>query len=862
MIRSEILHALQAFKTLPAPQLDGLARAAVQLGQHAVGAELFVAGDVDEGLFFALPEARTGLAPVLVRLELPTGPQLKPVRFERIVEGELFGETEWLLAGLGPDYVRRSPAGRRRETRAQLMSAAEVFLLPHAAMLAALDEAPALRQRLTRTGALRLKSALTAEARRRHVDGDAILAEYLLDLAEDHHGIHGNYAQFVHKVTQEEISADLGISRRALSDRLRNWVDAGLVRTTPLEILDIRRLRQLERLGRVAEPVHIAEALVEIGTLLDGGDLIGARTMGIELLRHFPASPDLAYAAALASARAGRDADAHAVLAASRLDETDADKLFRRIRFGQLRPAAAVPPEPPERQALRDIAEDLIPDDAADADVQPLNERPAERMVAELLALQGRLAKEAALRSGCAGDAARSAQLYGAAAAAGSGAYAMTNAALMAALAGDRQQADALGHEVLEAVSRATDYWGLSSRLEAQLLLGEREAALQSARRAMATPHTDAMVATTRRQLRRLTAAFQVPVTEVLDVLAVKQPFVFCGTMIRNQFADADEIVAAAARGAVAELLDDGLFGSAFGALAQGADILFAEAALELGIEVNAVLPFGVEDFLAASVADEWVGRFNAVIASCTSVTIAQPGPPSLRNLDIAIRHGFRCAGAQALERGADLETDAILLAVNAPGPFGAVAGTTVAVEDWRTCGGAVRQIDLGFSKRVTAGADHEAHGYRHMLFHFPYDGASPSATLANVAEAPVIERQLKDGRQGAAVVLESASETAVLAFRLKDRGFDGRIVCSYGPVLNRAGLLDAELVAALAGATDFPGFPRGSVLAALPFAREVQFARSPDLQVARLGQRAEAPAGRGTLRIAPTGGVYELQRY
>ncbi len=833
-----------------------------QLGALPAGRILFDTGTIDEGIFLALPEGRQRVMPVFVRIELLSAEVGRPVRFERIGAGEFFGETEWLLAGLSSDYVRRSAAARHRETRGQLMTAGEVVLLTHEALLPVVEGSSLLRQRLVRLGSMRLRNALTTESRRRHLDGDAILAEYLLDLAEDHRRIQGNYASFMHKVSQEEMATDLGIGRRALSDRLRAWTDAGLVRTAPLEILDIRRLRQLEQLGKIPAPRHVARASKEIAALLGAGDLAAARAMALDLIKHFPTSPDLLHAAALASARAGRGEEAEIALAAGRLDTCDIDELFRRVRLGSLRPTSVPAEKSPTETALLDLVETLLPDGEEDEEgFRPIDERPAWHLTSEILALRARLAKDQATASGSEAVASQSAQLYHAAAEAGAGTYAKVNAAVMQRMAGETEAADQSAREIAASLKNASDYWSLSSRMEAQLLLGDGSSALATAKAAMAAPRSDAMVATTRRQLRLLSSIYPASTEPVLNILKVKRPFVFTGPLIRNQFDAPPDEVEKSVREKIAGLLDADTYCAAFGALAQGTDILFAEAALERDMEVHTVLPCGIDEFIDASVGEDWLPRFNKVIAASTSVTIVQPGRLQQRNLDIAIKHGFRCAAAQALERAADLETEALLLAINALGPSGKLAGASAATLDWESHGGQSRVGVLPFTKRKTAGPERLAHGYRHVLFYFPEDKVDPSveAALRQAAPGQVVDRMLKDRRQGLAAVMDGAEAAARIAVAALEAGAKGRFVCSYGPVMNRSDQIDTELLAALVGATDFPGFPSRSVLAALPFAREVQFSRKVELSVFCLAQRSERPTGQGRNRGAPVNGVYEV---
>src|SRR5262249_28522111 len=63
--------------------------------------------------------------------------------------------------------------------------------------------------------------------------------------------------------------------------------------------------------------------------------------------------------------------------------------------------------------------------------------------------------------------------------------------------------------------------------------------------------------------------------------------------------------------------LGDTEIGAAYGSLAAGADILFAEALAQRNVGLHIMLPFAVEDFIEVSVrpaGEQWVQRFNVLL--------------------------------------------------------------------------------------------------------------------------------------------------------------------------------------------------------------------------------------------------------
>lgn len=98
----------------------------------------------------------------------------------------------------------------------------------------------------------------------------------------------------------------------------------------------------------------------------------------------------------------------------------------------------------------------------------------------------------------------------------------------------------------------------------------------------------------------------------------------YCGLMF-NADADAEKVLRERIDKAIAD--HDVTIG--YGPLACGADILIAEALLERGAELNVVLPFQEEDFIAESVlcgGKEWLERYHACRNAAKRIYFATPG--------------------------------------------------------------------------------------------------------------------------------------------------------------------------------------------------------------------------------------------
>ena len=147
---------------------------------------------------------------------------------------------------------------------------------------------------------------------------------------------------------------------------------------------------------------------------------------------------------------------------------------------------------------------------------------------------------------------------------------------------------------------------------------------------------------------------------------------------------------------AISAALDETGAMVAYGSLACGGDILVAEALLERGGEVNVILPFDEEDFIAASVApggSSWVSRFHAVRAQAASFSLSTQMP--FIGDDNQFAYGSRLAMGLARLRSKVMQTKALQLALSDNlNPSGG-AGTSIDLANWARQGGERRIIPV-----------------------------------------------------------------------------------------------------------------------------------------------------------------------
>jgi tetratricopeptide (TPR) repeat protein len=387
------------------------------------------------------------------------------------------------------------------------------------------------------------------------------------------------------------------------------------------------------------EPASVAEA----EAALRQGDFFHAYDVAIAALEHFPGSVPLRYAAVLALARSGATEPAL--------------ELYRRL---DLKSHAS--------EDTRALGARLLKD----------------------LAFGARRDRQDRLRE--AGEAYyRIFQATG-------GYFSGINAATLFVLADDARRGEEIARALLADSKLQHDgsYYAVATVGEAELLLGREGEASRTLTRARALAGKDySSIATTRRQLARILEHRGEDTSQagLLAVLAVPRVAFYCGHMVAGPHA-LDEGWQNDLTAGIETAIERTGVGVAFGGLACGADILFAEALLEKGIELNIVLPFKQEDYLKYSVEPggaPWVVRFYRCLDRATTVTYASfneyVGDPA------QFSYGSAVAMGMAHLRARHLQTSAVQLAAFDGVVTGGQAGTGADIAAWQEFGSATELI-------------------------------------------------------------------------------------------------------------------------------------------------------------------------
>ena len=266
------------------------------------------------------------------------------------------------------------------------------------------------------------------------------------------------------------------------------------------------------------------------------------------------------------------------------------------------------------------------------------------------------------------------------------------NAATLALVAGYAPDARGLAEDALALVasSRDTGYFAAATEAEARLLIGDESGARRALERAGSLHGGDfGALASTRRQLR-LICEITGTDPDLLTPLAGPSVAHFCGHRIAAAgatgrfLAHKEDVVA----DLVAEAVQQWPTGIAYGSLASGGDILWAEALVARGCELHVVLPFALEEFIATSVGDagdQWVARFHRCMTAATSVTFATED--SYLGDDVLYAYNSRLAMGLTLLRSRYLDAEAHQFALwDGEGATGA-AGTAADVATWQESG-------------------------------------------------------------------------------------------------------------------------------------------------------------------------------
>lgn len=330
----------------------------------------------------------------------------------------------------------------------------------------------------------------------------------------------------------------------------------------------------------------------------------------------------------------------------------------------------------------------------------------AGRRDEETIGILARTHKDLALESSAPGDhLEQSRALYVESFRLHGGYWSGINAATLAFLLDDRDEAKRLASAVAARCRSEIDglsadapdaYWPYATLGEASLLLGHVQDAQAFYAKASQVPHAGwGNLASTRRNATLLLVHAGLPAGLLQACLPRPRVVVFTGHMIDAASRPTPRFPLqreADVAHALAEIVARRGVHIAYASAACGGDLLFLEAVLQAGGEINIVLPCEPESFLRNSVdarPGDWHARFERVLARAASVVLA--AQESTGDVFLGYANLLMFGLAKTRARQIDGELGALALW---DGASGAAGGTGSAVALWRDCGQEVQAID------------------------------------------------------------------------------------------------------------------------------------------------------------------------
>lgn len=265
-------------------------------------------------------------------------------------------------------------------------------------------------------------------------------------------------------------------------------------------------------------------------------------------------------------------------------------------------------------------------------------------------------------------------------------AHSTYNAALFAHIKGQKATAVKLAKHFLDQLTGETPISLLHALLA--LITGDKTKACKMLKESLRHDHSHHTLHVIRRELKLLDK-HGIKSTPTIKNL-VKPPVIvaFTGHMIdaigraKPRFpAHAEPYV----KDAMREQLEDINAAIGYASAASGGDLIFLETLLEMGAEINIVLPFSIPDFIDASVGGAghaWVTRFNHAMKLAHTVSFATEEP--YLGDDILFQFAGLMVFGQSLLRAKTLEAEPYLVGLWDKTDSKLIGGTSDIVARWQ----------------------------------------------------------------------------------------------------------------------------------------------------------------------------------
>jgi class 3 adenylate cyclase len=246
------------------------------------------------------------------------------------------------------------------------------------------------------------------------------------------------------------------------------------------------------------------------------------------------------------------------------------------------------------------------------------------------------------------------------------GHYSAINAATLYMLSGSASSAKALAEVAIELAKQDSGprFFPLATMSEAYLLLDKPIEAGAAIREAASFNQNNLLTRARMNRQLRLVCSYMGIDPQIVDPMLPETVLHYCGHIF-DDHRPLDGTAEAGLQQRIDQVLADNHCVIAYGSLAAGSDILFAESVLAQGGELNVWLPFAVEAFCDISVrpaGEQWVARFHRCLAQANLVSFATES--DFLGEDGLFKYCSEIAMGMALMRAESLQAKVIQAAI------------------------------------------------------------------------------------------------------------------------------------------------------------------------------------------------------
>jgi class 3 adenylate cyclase len=246
------------------------------------------------------------------------------------------------------------------------------------------------------------------------------------------------------------------------------------------------------------------------------------------------------------------------------------------------------------------------------------------------------------------------------------GHYSAINAATLYMLSGSASSAKALAEVAIELAKQDSGprFFPLATMSEAYLLLDKPIEAGAAIREAASFNQNNLLTRARMNRQLRLVCSYMGIDPQIVDPMLPETVLHYCGHIFDGH-RPLDGTAEAALQQRIDQVLQANHCVIAYGSLAAGSDILFAESVLAQGGELNVWLPFAVDAFCDISVrpaGEQWVARFHRCLAQANLVSFATES--DFLGEDGLFKYCSEIAMGMALMRAESLQAKVIQAAI------------------------------------------------------------------------------------------------------------------------------------------------------------------------------------------------------